>query len=88
MNKARIAENTIAPEPTDRPYVPQNRPLGPLFRQTCVILPVAIKKALEVEIVPVYRPLFWPVETHQQKRTNNMDQNRPKGSNPDAADFG
>ena len=46
MNKARIAENTIAPEPTDRPYVPQNRPLGPLFRQTCVILPVAIKRGL------------------------------------------
>ena len=53
MNKActnamaRIAENTIAPEPTDRPYVSQNRPLGPLFRQTHVILPTHGEKALE-----------------------------------------
>ena len=71
MNKARIAENTIAPEPTDRPYVPQNRPLGPLFRQTVVILPVATNMALERDFVEVNAPLFRPVETHQQKRTNN-----------------
>ena len=62
-------QNGGAPEPTDRPYVPQNRPLRPLSRQTCVNLPTHLKIALEVEIVQVCGPVFRPTETHQQHGT-------------------
>lgn len=53
-----------------------------LFRQTCVNIPVGIKRALEVEIVPVAA-----LGSGLEKPINNMEQNRPEGGNPDAADF-
>ena len=45
-------------------------------------MPVGIKKALEVEIVPVAA-----LGSGLEKPINNMEQNRPEGGNPDAADF-
>ena len=76
MNKARIAENTIAPEPTDRPYVPQNRPLGPLFRQTVVILPVATNMGFRARFCGSQRPSI-PACRNASTETNEQHGSEP-----------
>ena len=67
------AEKAIAPEPTDRPYVPQNRPLRPVFRQTCVNPTCSRQHGLRGAILgQVNAPI--PDCTNASTETNNRNE--------------
>ena len=75
---SRLAENASAPEPTDRPYLPQNRPLKAIFWQTCVNIPVHGKMALEVDFRASMRPSI--LACRNESTTTNQQQQQQHGA--------